>query len=470
MGIVNILNNRKMVLGLNERNLNFMRPANRRKAIAIADDKLLTKKVLNKAGIPTSKLLGVIETQQQLDRFDFNTLPNSFVLKPVMGLEGSGIDIFYNRDKDGNWIRADKSRVSAEEIKKAAQEIIEGRYSLYNLSDRVMIEERVKTHKSFKYYTYKGAPDIRLIIFNNIPVMSMLRLPTRESSGKANLAKGAIGLGIDMARGTTTTAIQGKSGDIEFIPGTKLRTSGLKIPYWNKILRYAIEAQKATNLNFAAIDFLIDREEGPMIVELNARPGLSIQLANQDGLRWRLKKASNIKVKTVEKGMRLAMDMFGGEIEEEIETISGKEVIGIYENISLIGKDMKEIPVKAKIDTGADSTSIDIRLAEQLGYKEIVEVLAAKQIPENLSDDDYRELMHKYNEELLPLYPDLVDITFIKSSHGASLRPKVKVTMKIKDTKFETAATVFDRSHLAYPVIVGRKSLTRFLVDPSKIK
>jgi len=40
--------------------------------------------------------------------------------------------------------------------------------------------------------------------------MAMLRLPTKESGGKANLQQGAIGLGIDMASGVTTSAVQGR--------------------------------------------------------------------------------------------------------------------------------------------------------------------------------------------------------------------------------------------------------------------
>lgn len=468
MGILTMLKNRKKVLGINERSLSYIRPFNKRKAISIADNKLETKKYLQKSEIPTPNLIAVIEDHEQLKKFDWETLPMSFVMKPVSGLEGGGIDIYYNRDQHGNWIRANKSKVSTDDLKRLASEILEGKYSLYHLPDKVMFEERIKAHKNFKYYTYKGTPDVRVIVFNHIPVMAMLRLPTRESDGKANLDKGALGLGIDLNSGTTTTGIHGKAAKIEFVPGTRLRTSGLKIPFWNRILRYAIEAQQATNLNFATIDFLIDREKGPVIVELNARPGLSIQLANDDGLRWRLKKAANIKVKTTEKGIRLAKDLFGGEIEEEIESISGKEVIGIYENIKLSGQDGKEVETKAKIDTGADSTSIDIQLALKLGFKEIIDEMESRNIPEDLPREEGLKLMRELTAELTKKYPALVDVSYVKSSHGASIRPSVKVMIKIKDMQYETQASIFDRSKLTYPVIVGRKSLTRFLVDPSK--
>ena len=470
MSIFSILENRKKVLGMNERQLSYIRKYNKKRAIHIADDKILTKKYLTRDEIPSPKLLGVIRNLKELDNFDFNALPVSFVVKPVKGLEGGGVEIFYNRDEAGNWIKADKSRASLDQLKQHIKDILEGRFSLNQQPDRAMFEERVRIHKAFKYYTYKGTPDIRVIVYNHIPTMSYIRLPTIESEGKANLAKGALGLGIDMATGVTTTGIHGKSGAIDYIPGTKLPVSGLRIPYWNKILEYAIKVQKSTNLDFAAIDFLIDRDLGPMIVELNARPGLSIQLANVDGLRWRLRKTRGLKVNTVEKGIRLAKDLFGGEVEESIETISGKEVIGIYENIKLYGKNMEEIEAKAKIDTGADSTSIDQELAIKLGYKEIIDVMLTKNIPDDLPREKALEMVKELSRELLPKFPELIDLDYVKSTHGSSIRPYVNLSLKIKDTQFETRASIFDRSTLNYPVIIGRKSLGNFLVDPSKTR
>lgn len=460
--------NRKRVLGLNERGLKYIRKYNKPSAIDIADNKLRTKEILNAADIPTPHLIDVIPDQQAFHDFDWTQLPKSFVMKPVMGLEGGGIELLYNKDKQGRWIKSNKSKVDVTQLKQKGRGILEGRYSLYNNPDVIMFEERIKPHKSFKYYTYKGTPDIRVIIFNKIPIMAMLRLPTRQSEGKANLDKGAIGVGIDIAKGATTNAIQGKSGKIEFIPGTRLRVSGLKIPYWNQILEYSIRAQEATGLYFAGIDFLIDRDKGPVIVEMNARPGLSIQLANEDGLRWRLGKAKNVKVKTNDKGIRLAKDLFGGEIDEEIASVSGKEVIGIHETITLIDGDNKEHLVKAKIDTGADSSSIDIDLARKLGYSELIEQIEKENLPSGMGREEGYKLQDELRETLVPKYEDLADIRYVGSSHGASLRPYIKVNMVIRETKFETLASIYDRSKLSYPVIIGRKSLSRFLVDPSK--
>jgi len=465
---------------MNQRNLDYIRRFNSPRAIKIADDKLLSKKILSKANIPNPKLLGYISNYKELQEFDWNKLPNSFVIKPVSGLEGGGIEIFYNRDRQGNWIKADGSRVSQTNLEDLAADILDGKYSLHNQPDKVFFEERVRMHKAFQYYAYKGAPDIRIIVFNSIPIMGMVRLPTKESNGKGNLAMGAVGAGIDMTSGVTTTAVIGKSEHISYMPGTKLNVSGLKIPYWNKILHNAVAAQLVTKLKFAAVDFLIDNVQGPLIVELNARPGLSIQLANQEGLKIRLRKARGLKVQSIEKGIRLAKDLFGGDIEEDIERISGKSLIGIYENIiiypktSSVNSKLVEIKTKAKIDTGADSTSIDEGLAIKLGYEE--ELIQFQQLKKELNiaaeftnTKEIVDAATKLDAKLQELAnPFIICSTPIRSSHGRSLRLSILINLKLGDYTFETKATVFDRSQLEYQIIVGRKSLSKFLIEPSR--
>ncbi len=522
MELLTLWKNRKLVLGMNERNLMYVRRFNSGKAKKVADNKLMTKKVLSKAGIPTPKLIGSIDSVKSLYEFDWDSLPSSFVIKPVSGLEGGGIEIFYNRDQAGNWIKADGSRYSLEQIKNLAADIIDGRYSLHNQPDKVFFEERIRMHKSFLYYAYKGVPDIRIVVFNSIPVMAMLRLPTKQSDGKGNLQMGAVGCGIDISTGVTTTAVLGKNQQIETIPATGLNVSGLKIPYWNKILEYAVMAQRATDLNFAGIDFLIDRDKGPMIIELNARPGLSIQIANQDGLRWRLRKARGIKVQSIEKGVRLGKDLFGGSVEEDIERISGKYLVGIYENVTLfpiissdeaspdlgpgpqagtnqdpteftssvkskrkaIKPQYKELSTKAKIDTGADSTSIDLGLARKLGYGKAIDTFeqivadfeSSNTVSKQANQTDLELQAGKadtsaaqINEELIKA--GLLDYSCesVRSSHGRSFRLYIPITIELGGYKYLTKANIYDRSNLSYQVIIGRKSLNKFLVEPLKI-
>lgn len=474
MGLIRMFRNRDRVLGLNARYLDYIRPYNLSPAIRIADDKVLTKKVLQKAEVPTPELLGVIRNRKELREFDFEALPKSFVLKPVFGSEGRGIEIFYNR-KEGEWIKSSGERVNVAGLKSRVREIIEGRYSMFNQPDVALFEERVKAHKAFRYYTYKGTPDVRVIMFNGVPVMGMLRLPTKESDGKANLKLDGIGGAIDIAAGRVMTAVKGKSGEIEFVPHTKQRISGLRIPYWERILKYSAAAQHASGLNYGCFDFLIDRDKGPLLVEIGARPGLSIQLADQQGQRERLERVKGIKIKSLEHGIRLGKSMFGGEIEESVENLTGKPVLGIIESVEIFGPEEQKTKLKAKIDTGADSTSINRKTLEELGYQETLETYE-EFINKNYGDLDITSMSRSEagakSDEIIERLKEedfgVEKVVAVFSSHGATFRPYVRVEMEIKGIKFDTLASVYDRSKLKYPMIIGRKSLGKYLVDPSK--
>jgi len=458
--------NSRKLLGMNARNLDFVRPFNRRRGMKIADQKLLCKRILTHSKLPVSALIGKIRSREELENFDWTTLPASFALKPNRGFGGEGILVVYARKKNrpDAWIKANGGILTIEDLKTHIQNILDGSFSLSNTPDIAFFEERLKLLKLFKPYSYKGIPDIRVIVFNRIPVMAMLRLPTRASDGKANLQQGAIGVGIDLATGTTTSAIMGKGQIIESVPGTRLPLSGIKIPYWKQILTMAVEAQSISSLGFLGADIAIDRDQGPVILELNARPGLSIQLANFAGLKERLDRVRGINIKTVERGVRLGRNLFGGEIEEEIEEISGRRVIGCIEKVKLVGKNGKEITVEAKIDTGADSTSIDTELAKQLGFEETLLHFSSR-----LGERDVlKEFTKEERGKLFANIPDLAETIPIRSSHGTSYRPMIRIDLIMDDFTIPAKVSVIDRSHLDYQVIIGRKNLGKFLIDTNK--
>lgn len=473
VNLTTLRKNSKQILGLNARYLGYIRPHNKASAFDIADNKIATKLVCQKNEIPVPEMLAKFDNLKELEDFDFSTLPKSFVVKPVRGTKGGGIEIFYNKDKEGNWIKSNGKRVSLDELKNHCGDIIDGKYSMFSQRDTVLIEERIKPHKAFRYYTYKGTPDVRVIVFNNMPVMAMLRLPTERSQGKANLDLGGIGVGIDLAVGKTTNSISGKKGFIEFVPGTQIPLSGLKIPQWDKLLEYAVKAANACKLGFGGIDILIDNEKGPLIIEVNARPGLSIQLANDEGLQQRLKKATDIKVRSIEKGIRLSKDLFGGEIEEEIEAISGKQVVGLIENVKLVSKDGKTIiPRKAKIDTGATITSIDTNLAIELGFGDAIHYAESimNEIPKNFTDLSEIKRVAKEEElnKKLEEHPDIIGTAIIKQSNGINYRISVNCELQISGITLNAKATIMDRTNLSYKVLIGARDLKKFLVDPSK--
>jgi alpha-L-glutamate ligase-like protein len=458
----------RKVLGMDARNLKYIRPCNSKSSRLIADDKLLCKKILKKNDISVPQLIAKIKTYEELDSFDWNSLPDSFALKPNRGLGGEGIIVVYGKKKNSfdSWIKADSSIITIDDLKSHIRNILDGSFSLSNTPDTAFFEERVRLLKLFKPYAYKGIPDIRIIVFNKVPVMAMLRLPTEASKGKANLQQGALGVGIDLATGTTTTAVLGKSKIIEYVPGTRMLLSGIKIPYWNDILNLAVKTQEISGLGYLGVDVAIDKENGPIILELNARPGLSIQIANLSGLKERLERVAEIKIKTIKKGIRVGMDLFGGEIEEELEEISGKKVIGTVEKVKLIGKDGKEAEAEARIDTGAYSSSIDTELAKELGFHETLEEfskvdLSAYEISHEREAEIKKDFMEKYKNTI----PDIEDIAVIISSSGSSIRPTVKINFVLDKLNLTSMVNIVDRGNLKYSMLIGRRDLKKFLIE-----
>ncbi len=59
------------------------------------------------------------------------------------------------------------------------------------------------------------------------------------------------------------------------------------------MLLMAARSLEMTGLGYIGADMVIDRDRGPLLLELNARPGLAIQMANRAGLLDRIQKVNN---------------------------------------------------------------------------------------------------------------------------------------------------------------------------------
>ncbi|HLC57685.1 MAG TPA: RimK/LysX family protein [Candidatus Nanoarchaeia archaeon] len=105
------------------------------------------------------------------------------------------------------------------------------------------------------------------------------------------------------------------------------------------------------------------------------------------------------------------------------------KVIGLSEKIMINGK-----AVLAKIDTGAERNSLDVRLAAELGLGPIIGV-------------------RRY-----------VNV------HGKTIRPLVKAHLEINGKKIHASFNLFDRQNLKFRVLIGKKTLKKagFLIDPRK--
>lgn len=360
-----ILSN-KGILGINARNLLYIRPYNPKKAIRLADDKIKTKQFLSARDIPVPKLYGIIKDIEELNKFDFYNLQNSFVLKPNHGYGGEGIiPVTGRQNKDFTF--GDKL-YAKDDLVEHISDILDGRFSISNIGDQAFFEQYIIADERIGKYSYAGLPDIRIVVHNLIPVMAMLRLPTKESNGKANLHMGAVGIGIDIAKGETTYICY-KNGIIENLPDDLGNIKGVKIPYWDDLLLISSKVQLLTNLGYMAVDLSIDKNTGPILLEINARAGLSVQIANLAPLRKRLERIEGLNVTTPSKGVRIAKDMFGNVVESKIANLFGKEVLNIEEEVKIIQKN-GILKLMAKIDTSKDRSIIDAETAGKTGLLE----------------------------------------------------------------------------------------------------
>ena len=278
------------VLGLNERNSDFIMRLNPRRLYPRVDDKVLTKELAIAAGMAVPDLYGVISNQGAVRRFPAIVAERSrFVIKPAQGSGGNGILVITGRSER----KRDAFRLSSgviitqDEILYHLSNIVGGQYSLSGNPDKALIEYCVKFDPIFADVSYQGVPDIRVIVYRGYPAMAMVRLPTRASDGKANLHQGAVGAGIDMGTGETLKGVLDNE-IVEEHPDTGALVAGLEIPNWDFILESSAKAYEVTGLGYLGVDMVIDHDRGPLILEMNARPGLNIQIANGAGLRNRI--------------------------------------------------------------------------------------------------------------------------------------------------------------------------------------
>ncbi len=276
------------ILSMNQRNADLVLKYNHRRLYPIVDDKLKTKRLAIAAGIAVPELYAVINSEHQSREIGTILAPyEEFVLKPAHGSGGDGIVVITGKVKD-RFRKANGSLLSEEEIAYHLSCTLSGAYSLGGQPDTVLIERRVLIDPIFESISYEGVPDIRVITLFGYPVMSMVRLPTRTSDGKANLHQGAIGAGINLSTGKTLGGVW-RNEPIDYHPDTMNSIQDIQVPYWNKILHLAAQAYELTGLGYIGVDIVLDKTQGPLILELNARPGLSIQIANRQGLLDRCK-------------------------------------------------------------------------------------------------------------------------------------------------------------------------------------
>ncbi len=276
------------ILGINRRNAEYTLRWNPRSHYPNVDDKLRTKRLCERADIPTARLIAVVRHQVEARDLPLRLQQvDSFVLKPARGAMGNGILVVTGRD--GDRVRSAGGRwVEARQLAHHASSILSGLYALGGQPDEAFVEERLELHPALRAVAADGVPDVRIVVHRGVPVMAMTRLPTLRSRGRANLHQGAVGAGIDLATGRTRHAVIG-TAPARAHPDTGATVLDLPIPEFARALEIAVRASDLTGLGYVGADVVVDARYGPVILELNARPGLSIQIANRAGLLPRLR-------------------------------------------------------------------------------------------------------------------------------------------------------------------------------------
>ena len=275
------------VLGMNDRNYSVIAKYNDRSLYTLVDDKVKTKRLANDIHINTPKMIGIIEHQYEVK----NLLKivegySTFVIKPAHGSGGKGVLVIkeYNGEK---FYSASGEELTFNDIYQHVSNTLSGLFSLGGRYDVALIEETVNFSDVFKNFSYHGIPDVRVIVYKGYPAMVMMRLATKESDGKANLHQGGVGVGLDVKTGQTLRAVL-HNKPVTIHPDTGANLMDLKVPFWREHLLIGALAYDMTGLGYLGADIVLDKNRGPMMLEINARPGLAIQIANGRGLKTRL--------------------------------------------------------------------------------------------------------------------------------------------------------------------------------------
>jgi alpha-L-glutamate ligase-like protein len=264
-----------------------------------ADEKAITNKRLNGIGIGAPETYMVVDGMDDLDdATEFIHDHDDFVIKPSNGYGGEGIVVvsghaeqFATDGGSGETVPYDTSKgeLTHAELSKHVRRIVQGHYSGLDPEGTAILEERLVPAKFLQNLCGRGVPDIRVIVFQGYPVMTMTRLPTVESEGAANLHQGGVGVGLRVADGAPIRAYQ-QSRDrwLTHHPDTEADLTEFTLPNWEGILETASRAAAASGLGYTGVDVVLDTNETPRVLEVNVRPGLGIQNTTEAGILRRL--------------------------------------------------------------------------------------------------------------------------------------------------------------------------------------
>lgn len=407
------------LLGQNARNLLYISPRSEKFAREIADSKLKTKSFLSAQWVQVAETIAVISRHEQNTKEFVESLAPPFVIKPNRGFWWKWIIILDKKLANKSFVSNYGEVYTPEKLHSHINAVLDGFFSLSWGRDSVIIEQKVVLHAGIDLLWKFWLPDIRVITYNMIPVMAMMRIPTAESKWKANLHAGACGAGIDIGSGRLThTSYKWKI--ISSIPDI-WNVKGIQIPEREKILEIAVQAQNITGINYLWCDLVIDAKKWPLLLEINIRPWLGVQLANLAPLKRRLDRIDGIRPQSVAKWVRIGRDIFGYELEEKAKNITGKKTLWTNEYIKL---EHPTLDKKFTILTQIDALSSESKI------------------------------LHSYLENSLKI--------------DAKIGEKIKFSIKIAGVGKKISFTVSE--NLSKNIVLGTSWLKGFIIDPFKYK
>lgn len=353
------------ILGINARNLRYIKKYNSKSGILLADNKIKTKQVMSRFWIPVAQTFSVIKNQKELKNFSLESIKQKkCIIKPNKWSQGKGVWIIEKKE-DGYTLNGENI-VSEETIFRHMRNILDGAYSMYGFYDQVLIEEVLSPHHDFVEFCEFWLADIRIIVFNSVPIAAMIRLPTKVSRWKANLAQGGVGFWINISTGQINSFLFKGKIFSEWFPSAYNDFENKKIPHWDTILMYSSKLQSKIDLWYLALDWMVAKS-GPKLLEINARAGLEIQNITGIPLTSRLQRIENIKIDSYKKGISIAHSLFWGNFQTVIDT-SNTLYLSQLGTLKVGGKQGGiHIPVNVTTHLSHSLTKISHNLAQIIG-------------------------------------------------------------------------------------------------------
>jgi len=351
------------ILGQNARNLTYIRWGDFALWKSLADSKLGTKKFLAKQKIAVPETLWIIKRHSENTLEKISELTPPFVIKPNNWYGWKWIIVVDQKSAEGNFIANTWKVYTPWDIYEHLNYVLDWFFSLSWGRDTVLIEKKIILMQEIDLLWSFGLPDLRIISYNMVPVMAMMRIPTAESDGKANIHGWACAVWIDIGTWKLTN-ISHRGKIVKTIPGI-WDVRWITIPEWDKVLSLVVGVQKATGIKFLWCDVVLDEQSWPLLLEINIRPGLEIQNVNLAPLKARLDRVEWVEVSSVEKWVRLGRDLFSWDIEERIKNLKVKEILWGREYLNLF-HDGREFKYLSEIRISLEESQISRSFLEDV--------------------------------------------------------------------------------------------------------